>query len=66
MLSKLIKDPPPFNLTLSALPDAEIEKIVMSGGEKVGRSPKMPAWEGEITPGDVDALKVFLKSIRKY
>ena len=65
-MAKVIKDPPPFNLTLSAIPESFTREIVMEGGEAVGRSVQMPPWKDELTEREIDALLDFLFSIRRF
>ena len=65
-LAKFIKSPPPYNLTLSVLPDDLLKNIIQNGGQSVGRSPSMPAWRDELNDNEVRSVILFIKSIRKY
>ncbi|MFM1891905.1 MAG: hypothetical protein RLZ44_982, partial [Pseudomonadota bacterium] len=48
-MARIIKSPPPFNLTLSRAPDDYLHDIIYKGGEKMGRSPRMPPWGGDLS-----------------
>lgn len=65
-MARIIKDPPPFNLTLSGAPDEYLRQIIMKGGEAMGRSPRMPPWGDDLTKIEVDSLLLYLKKIRAY
>jgi mono/diheme cytochrome c family protein len=55
--------PPPANLTISALPDKEKERIIRGGGASVGRSSFMPPWGHELTNEQIADLLAFLRAI---
>lgn len=63
-MAKIIKNPPPFNLTLSRADDAYLKNIISKGGEKMGRSPRMPPWGSDLNVNEIDSLILYLKSIR--
>ena len=63
-LSRVINSPLPFNLTQSRLPDAHLKAIITKGGGAVGRSPKMPPWEGELSTIEVDSVILYIKTLR--
>lgn len=63
-MARVIKDPPPFNLTLSRVPDDYLRNIINKGGSKLGRSARMPPWEDDLTPVEVDSLVLYLKTLR--
>ena len=46
-MSRIIKNPPPFNLTLSRSPDEYLSDMIHKGGEKMQRSPRMPPFGGD-------------------
>jgi len=53
----------PANLRKSALSDEARRQIVVGGGARVGRSPNMPAWEGELTEAELAAVLAYAASI---
>ena len=61
-LAKLL-NPPPANLRRSTLSDAERERIVRDGGEKVGRSSNMPSWESELTEQELKAVVRYVGTL---
>ena len=63
-LAQIIKNPPPFNLTLSRMPDAYLEMIISKGGEKMGRSPRMPPFGGDLSENDIKSVILFIKTLR--
>ncbi len=65
-MSKIIKDPPPFNLTLSGLPDEFLKQIIMQGGKAVGRSYQMPPWKDELSEEEIDSTIYYIKTLRAY
>lgn len=64
-MSKIVKSPPPFNLTLSIAPDAYLKMIVENGGEPLGRSMQMPPWRDELSAGDIQNVITYIKTLRK-
>ena len=65
-MARVIKDPPPFNLTLSGAPDSYLKEIIAKGGEAMGRSSRMPPWGGDLTPMEIDSVILYLKTIRTH
>ena len=65
-MSKIIKNPPPYNLTLSALPDKYLKQIITQGGRAVGRSYQMPPWKDELSEEEVDSAIIYIKTLRNY
>ena len=63
-MSRMLKNPPPADLTASRLPDPYLKDIIMKGGEAVGRSKHMPPWGDQLSETEIESLMVFLKSIR--
>lgn len=63
-MSKVIKTPPPYDLTSSRMPDEYLRQIITKGGEALGRSKQMPPWGDQLTPTDINAVIEHLKRIR--
>lgn len=64
-MARIIKKPPPFNLTLSKVPDSYLMDIINKGGEAMGRSPRMPPWFEQLTKEEVQSVILYLKTLRK-
>lgn len=64
-LSRIIKAPPPADLTKSVAGDDYLELIIRVGGEAVRRSPQMPPWGDELSHGDILSVIEYIKKIRK-
>ena len=64
-MSKIIKTPPPFDLTLSTVPDDYLRLIISNGGEAMGRSAQMPPWRDELNSIEIDSVIIFLKTLRQ-
>lgn len=65
-MSRILKNPPPFNLTKSSGPASEILKIITLGGEGVGRDSHMPPWRDQLTERDINSLVLYLFSLREH
>ena len=63
-MSKVVKTPPPFNLTLSVMPDAYLAEIIRKGGEAMGRSYQMPPWVDELSESEIVSVIDFIKTLR--
>jgi len=63
-MAKVINNPPPFNLTLSIKPDDYLFALITTGGEKMGRSPKMPPFGDELTENDIRSIILYIKKFR--
>ena len=63
-MAKVIKNPPPADLTASRLPDDYLKQIIREGGAGVKRSPQMPPWGDQLSAVEIDSLVLYLKSIR--
>ncbi len=48
-MARIIKNPPPFNLTLSRVPDDYLSDMIHKGGAAMGRSPRMPPFGGDLS-----------------
>jgi len=64
-MARIIKNPPPFNLTQSRVPDSYLKDIINKGGEAMGRSPRMPPWLEQLTKEEVESVVLYLKTLRK-
>lgn len=64
-LSRIIKDPAPFNLTKSTIPTSAAHDIVMQGGLAVNRSARMPPWKDELTPVEIDSVVLYIMTLRQ-
>jgi mono/diheme cytochrome c family protein len=63
---KIMKPPVPVpNLveTLPAMSDETLRRIIVEGGEGVGRTRFMPAFGFSMRPGELDALVSYLRAI---
>ena len=65
-MAKIIKNPPPFNLTLSASPDDYLLKLISGGGESMGRSAKMPPFGEELSENDIRSVILYIKGFRTH
>lgn len=63
-MAKILKSPPPSDLTASQMPDAYLYHIISKGGEAVGRSKHMPPWEQQLSETEIKSVVIFLLSIR--
>lgn len=63
-LSKLIKTPPPANLTNSKLQSDKLREVIHNGAAAIGRSSKMPAWGGIFSDKELEALLEYVLSLR--
>ena len=64
-MSRIIKDPPPFNLTYSRAPDSYLRDIITKGGAAMQRSPRMPPWGGDLTASEIDSVIMYIKTLRQ-
>lgn len=63
-MAKVIKNPPPADLTASRLPDDYLKQIISKGGASVSRSPQMPPWGDQLSAVEIESLILYLKSLR--
>lgn len=56
-------DPRPANLRISEKNDSYLALIIRTGGEKLGRSPKMPPWVEELTDEQIRDVVSFVRSV---
>jgi len=64
-MKKVVKNPPPFNLTLSQMPRAYLKEIITKGGEPLARSYQMPPWGDQLTSKEIDAVVDYIMTLRK-
>lgn len=64
-MARIIKDPPPYNLTISEVPFQYIQLIVDKGGEALGRSERMPPFGADLMPWEIDSLIEHVLSLRE-
>lgn len=64
-MARIIKDPPPFNLVLSRMPDEYLTQIITKGGEAMGRSARMPPWGGDLTGPEIQSVILYIKTLRE-
>ena len=62
---RIIKNPPPFDLTKSRVDDQYLHDIISKGGEAMGRSPKMPPWGKDLNDKEISSIIIYLKILRK-
>ena len=63
-MSRVIRNPPPANLTRSDLSVEEMITIISAGGEAVGRSNRMPPWGQELAHSELLSIINYLTSMR--
>jgi len=64
-LSRIIKNPPPFDLTKSRAKNSYLKELITRGGTKMGRSEKMPTFGEELSDSDIESVISFIKLFRK-
>lgn len=64
-MARIIKNPPPFNLTLSRMPDAYLKDIIKKGGAAMGRSSRMPPWGTDLSDKEVASVILYIKKLRQ-
>lgn len=59
-------DPKPRDLSdasyVSGLTNEYMTKVIKGGGAAVGKSPIMPAWEGILTPDDIQNVIAYIRN----
>ena len=63
-LGKIIKNPPPIDLTASRVPADYLKMIIAKGGEGVGRSAQMPPWGDLMADNEITAVTEYILTIR--
>ncbi len=64
-MSRIIKNPPPFNLTLSRAPDSYLSELIHKGGGQMQRSPRMPPFGDDLSESDIASVIMFIKTLRQ-
>jgi cytochrome c oxidase cbb3-type subunit 3 len=64
-LAKLITNPSPADLTSSQKPVSYLRQIISKGGDAMARSPKMPAWNEQLSKQDIDAVIGYIITLRQ-
>jgi cytochrome c oxidase cbb3-type subunit 3 len=64
-LAKLITNPSPADLTASQKPISYLRQIINKGGDAMARSPKMPAWNEQLSKQDIDAVIRYIITLRQ-
>lgn len=64
-MARIIKDPPPFNLTKSRIEGKYLRDIIAKGGEAMGRSPRMPPWGTDLADTEIESVILYLKKLRE-
>lgn len=64
-MARIIKNPPPFNLTYSRVGDDYLRDIISKGGEAMGRSSRMPPWGKDLNDREITSVIMYLKTLRK-
>lgn len=63
-MARIIKSPPPANLTKSVLTADQMSQIINLGGLGVNRSAQMPPWGDFLTENEVDAVIHFINTLK--
>jgi len=65
-LSKIIKNPSPFDLRQSPISDGLVRQIIEEGGVKQGRNSTdtMPAFKNEISQFELESVILYIKNFR--
>lgn len=63
-MSKILKNPPPFDLTASRVPEPYLQAIIEKGGEAMGRSKHMPPWGDQLSSQEIKSVISYLLIIR--
>ena len=63
-MAKIIKNPPPFNLTKSSASDDYLMKVISKGGEAMNRSPRMPPWGDQFSKPEIESIIMYINSLR--
>ena len=67
-LAASMDGPMPRNFTdpeIAATPPDSLKQSILKGGEAVGLSPNMPAWEGTISSVEAEHIVAFIQAVSK-
>lgn len=64
-MAKLLRTPPPADLTRSGASLDDVVEIITAGGAAVDRSPNMPPWGQELLPEQIDSLARYVLKLRE-
>ena len=64
-MTRIVRNPPPADLTRTSATDDYLRKIIVGGGMAVNRSYQMPPWGDELTAAEIDSVILYIDSIRK-
>jgi len=63
-MSRVIRNPPPTDLTRSTLSQQDTIAIISAGGDALGRSARMPPWGQELAHSEVLSVVNYLGTLR--
>jgi len=63
-MSRVIRNPPPTDLTQTTLSHQETIAIISAGGKAVGRSERMPPWGQELVNAELLSVANYLATLR--
>ncbi len=63
-MARIIKNPPPFNLTYSMMPDEYLIDMISKGGQGMQRSPRMPPFGGDLSENEIKSVVKHIKTLR--
>ncbi len=63
-MSRVVKNPPPFNLRKSVMPPLYLKNIITRGGEAMSRSVQMPPWGDQLSEKEIEAVIKYIVSLR--
>lgn len=63
-MSRVIRNPPPSDLTRSTLSYEETIAIVSAGGQALGKSPRMPPWGQELIGAELLSVANYIVTLR--
>lgn len=64
-MAKVIKNPPPFNLTKSVMPAQYLSLIIEKGGTELNRSPQMPPWGDQLNEDEINSVVEYIIGLRR-
>lgn len=64
-MARIIKDPPPFDLTVSKVSDDYLMQLITKGGEAMGRSKRMPPWGTDLSTSEINSVIMYIKRMRE-